>query len=122
MSVSFPFAEAAAAAAFIVSEDRWGASREVVCINSDVVPGQILGRLANGVCVPFDPTGNDGSERPAAISIDAVQAEQGRTKRVDAIVRLAEVAADELVWPDGVTAEQKTAAIAALAAVNVTVS
>lgn len=119
--IQFPFAEGPAAAAFIVSEDRWGASREVVAINSDVVPGQILGRLANGVCVPFDPTGNDGSERPAAISIDAVQTEQGRTKLVDAIVRLAEVEGDDIVWPAGITPEQKTAAIAALAASNVIV-
>jgi Bacteriophage lambda head decoration protein D len=66
----------------------------------------------------LDPVAVDGSEAAAGILYDAVDASAADAEGV-AIVRLAEVNAAELVWPDGITAPQQTTALGELAALNI---
>lgn len=64
--------------------------------------------------VAFDPTANDGSEVPVAMSIYPVTTGVGETKPVASIVRLATLNDAQIEWPDGITAAQKADAIQAL--------
>lgn len=76
--------------------------------------GLVLGQVtATGIYVPLDLTAEDGSEDAKAVLLDNLQAsddEQGAT----ILRRGAGVDIDELIWPDGITTEQKTAALAQL--------
>lgn len=65
--------------------------------------------------VAYDPDGTDGSEVPAAVSIYSVTTEAGETKKTAVIFRDAEVIGPCIEWPEGITATQKAAAVAALA-------
>lgn len=72
----------------------------------------------SGKYVELDPAGTDGSQIAAGILFDNVDATGADTAGV-AIVRLAEVNAAELTWPDGITDPQKATATAQLAAASV---
>lgn len=71
--------------------------------------------------VAFDPTDTDGAETAAAIAIYPVTTGEEETAKIAAIVRDAEVNGKVLVWPEGITAAQKEAAIADLQAVGIIV-
>ncbi|HET9199439.1 MAG TPA: head decoration protein, partial [Dehalococcoidia bacterium] len=66
----------------------------------------------------LDPAAVDGSEVAAGILYDRVDASVADAEGV-AIVRLAEVNAAELVWPDNITAPQQTMALGELAALSI---
>lgn len=121
---------------FIVSEGNGAISREAITILAGhmLEAGTVLGRLtssikfdavppgtpatkiaADGTYTILDPTASDGSETAAAILYDTVDASGGDTEGV-AIVRLAEVHANELVWPDSITVEEQVAALGDLVA------
>ena len=68
----------------------------------------------SGEYVLYDPTNDDGSNIPAAILYDEADATSADADAV-AIVRDAEVNADELTWFSGATTNQKAAALALLA-------
>ena len=79
----------------------------------------MLGKVtASGKYKALDPAAVDGSEAAAGLLYAAVDASAADAEGV-AIVRLAEVNAAELVWPDGITAGEKTTALGQLAALNV---
>ncbi len=106
---------------FIVSEGNGSISREVVTIFSGrtLTPGTVLGKItSSGKYRDLDPALNNGAEVAAAILHDAVDASGGDVTAV-AVVRMAEVNAAEIVWPDGVTDNQKRAALAQLAEKNI---
>lgn len=63
----------------------------------------------------------DGAEHAAAIAGYAVTTGAGETASVAGVVRDCEVNGNELEWPSGITADQKSAAIAELAAVGIIV-
>lgn len=65
-------------------------------------------------------TANDGRATAAGVLFDAVDA-SAADKSAVFHVRHCEVAASKLTWPAGITADQKTAAIAQLAAVGIIV-
>lgn len=65
----------------------------------------------------YDPAGTDGSEVPAGILWDAVDASVA-DQHATIVKRAAEVNASELVWKSGVTDNQKAAALAVLAGSN----
>ena len=67
----------------------------------------------SGKYAPFNPAGNNGSERPVAILLENADA-SAADKRVVLLARHAEVVLQSLVWPVGITTTQKTAALAAL--------
>lgn len=71
--------------------------------------------------VAYDPDGQDGSEKAAAIAIYPAVTGAGETVKIAAMFRDAEVNGKCLAWPEGVTAEQQAAAVADLEAVGIIV-
>lgn len=67
---------------------------------------------------PFDPEGTDGSQVAAAILYEGCDATLADVRRT-LTVRDTEVHADVLVWAEGVTNDQKSAALASLAAAGI---
>lgn len=67
----------------------------------------------SGKFAPLNMAGNNGSEKAAAILLETVDA-SAADKRVVLLARHAEVVLQSLVWPVGITTEQKNAALAAL--------
>jgi len=107
---------------FIVSEANGLRSREIKTLISgqDLAAGAVVGEItASGKLTEVAPAANDGSETAAGILVYACDASSADEACVS-IVRDAEVNGAELVWPT-VTAEQKTAAIAELAALGIIV-
>lgn len=72
----------------------------------------------SGKVVALDPDAVDGSQVAAGIMCGAVDATGGDTSGV-AVTRHAQIAADNLVWPDGITADEKTKALADLKAAGI---
>lgn len=91
-------------------------SREEVTIASgqNLPIGTVVGRVsADGKVVQFDPSASDGSETPAGILCESIDATEADTaSRIAA--RHAIVLEDALIWPEGITATQLAAAIANL--------
>ena len=69
--------------------------------------------------VALDPTGVDGSQNAIGINAIAVTAPDGTDAKGLAIVRDAILADHAVIWPAGITAQQKTEAIAALEACGI---
>lgn len=69
--------------------------------------------------VELDPAATDGSQVAHGVLYGAVENGVGETLDEVVIVRDAEVVEGELTFPGGITADQKAAALADLAAVNV---
>ena len=69
--------------------------------------------------VALDLVGVDGSQEAAGISADTVTAPDGTDTNSVAIVRQAMVSDAALVWPAGITAQQKSDATAQLEAVGI---
>lgn len=88
-------------------------SREVVDVGSNtaVVIGTVLGIVtASHKYVEFDPTASDGREHPVAVSL-AYHVSDPDGYQCLVAKRACIVNTQELVWKDGVTLAQKTAAI-----------
>jgi hypothetical protein len=101
-------------------------SRDAITLlagSGDLVTGTVLGKItASGKYVPLDPdvSPSDGSEVAAGIllldrDVDASSDDTGAV----AIVRNATVADSGLTWPTGISAGNKTTAIAQLAALGI---
>ena len=102
---------------FIVSEGNGTISRESITVLSGEIleAGAVLGKVtASGKYKALDPAATDGSQVAVGILYDAVDASAADAEGV-AIVRIAEVNAAELVWPDGITPTEQTTALAQLA-------
>lgn len=81
--------------------------------------GAVLGQVtATDKYVPFDPDGADGSENAAAILFEGCDATDADVRRT-LTVRDTEVHADVLVFAEGTTDAQKTAAMASLASAGI---
>ena len=106
---------------FLVSEGNGRISRETITVLSGQTPAAaaVLGKVtASGKYKVLDPAAVDGSEVAAGILYDAVDASAADADGV-AIVRLAEVNAAELVWPEGITGPEQTTALGELAALTI---
>ena len=106
---------------FVVSEGNGKISRETITVLSgqNLQAGAVLGKVtASGKYEALAPAAVDGSETAAGILYDAVDASAADAEGV-AIVRLAEVNAAELVWPEGITGPEQTTALGELAALNI---
>ncbi|MCF2827077.1 head decoration protein [Pseudoalteromonas sp. DL2-H6] len=94
---------------------------EALLSGGNYLTATVLGEVtASGEMVQFDPAGSDGSEVAAAILYRAVDA-SAATKKVVVNARLTAVRASSLVWPDGITEEEKTVAIKQLNANHIIV-
>ena len=110
---------------FLVSENNGDFSREqfTLIAGQNCKAGTVLGKItASGKYTILAPAAGDGSQTPAAIlgpNTDATLAD----KRTAGIVGSAGVSVETngnlLVWPAGITAPQKTAAIASLLAIGI---
>ena len=78
----------------------------------------------SGKVVQFAAAGVAGAEVPAGIALDAVTAADGSDSTDDLVYlsRNAVLDLDQLVWPVGISATQKAAALAALARLGITAS
>jgi Bacteriophage lambda head decoration protein D len=106
---------------FLVSEGNGRISREIITVLSGetLQAATVLGKVtASAKYKALDPAAADGSEVAAGILYDAVDASAADAEGV-AIVRLAEVNAAELVWPDGITGGEQTTALGELAALSI---
>ena len=106
---------------FIVSEGNNSISRELVELAPDLVllPGTVLGKdTATAVYAALDPAADNGLQMAAGVLWDHVTTGATGGEAV-IIARLAEVHQDLLVWPDGITDEQKASAAGELAALDI---
>lgn len=72
----------------------------------------------SGEFVELDPAALDGSAKAAGILINRADATSSAAD-VAVLLRLAVVMPDKLAWPDGITDDQKAAALADLAALGI---
>lgn len=112
--------EAIAPLEFLLSEAPGFRSREkdVLKTPQNLEAGTVVALLDAGKYEILDPAEDDGAEVAAGILAYATDATDADVEATF-IVRDAEVAADRLVWPEGITELQKTAAIAQLADVGI---
>jgi hypothetical protein len=106
---------------FLVSEGNGRISRETITVLSGqtLSAGAVLGKVtASGKYKVLAPAADDGSEVAAAILYGAVDASAGDAEGV-AIVRLAEVNAAELVWPDAIEPAERATALGELALLSI---
>lgn len=109
---------------FLISEADGHYSRDNVTMDASIAtalePGTVLGKItATGKWVAYDNQAGDGSQAAAGILYGAVPVTSADQVAV-AIVRVAEVNGDELVWPGGSPTDQ-TAGIADLKALGIIV-
>lgn len=113
--------ETIAASEFLVSEANGDLSRDaaVIAAGAHLVAGAVLGRVtASGKYVRLAPAAADGSQNAAAILYGPAAAASADQRGV-VISRSAEVNGNLLTWPTGITAPQRAAAIAQLAALGI---
>ncbi|UFW80016.1 head decoration protein [Rhizobium sp. SU303] len=107
---------------YLVSEANGFRSREVGVIASGsgkLDAGAVLGQVtATKKFKPLAPAASDGTQNAAAILYEACDATSADVRRT-ITARHAEVQAAVLVWPAGATDNQKTAALAQLAALGI---
>jgi hypothetical protein len=99
-------------------------SREQVTVvaGQNLELGAVVGRItATAKFKVFDPAATDGSELPAGILLGACDATL--IDRDDALLlaRHGMVASNAVVWPAGITTEQKTTALAQMSSLGVLV-
>lgn len=100
-------------------EDCLNYSREQVTVASgqNLELGAVVGRVtATGKLKRFDPVATDGTEDVAGLLLGAIDATLIQRDDALLLARHAIVASHAVIWPAGITAEQKAAAIAALEA------
>lgn len=110
---------------FLVSENNGNFSRESFTLISgqNLKAGTVLGKIsASGKYTILNTAQTDGSQNAAAIlgpATDASAADKRTAGIVGAPGISVEVNGNLLVWPAGISAPNKTAAIAALAALGI---
>jgi hypothetical protein len=99
---------------FVLSEANGTLSRDnAVIVLGTHVPGTVLGKItASGKYTALTPAAEDGSQVAAAVLYGHAD---GTDIPAVVISRLAELRADMLVFPAGISAPNKTAALLALA-------
>ena len=106
---------------FLVSEGNNTISREQVPLaaNLTMMPGTVVGKAsADGIYSPLDPSADDGTQNAAGILYAGKVTEASGGDGI-IIARLAEVVDSLLIWPAGITDEQKIAASDQLAGLDI---
>jgi len=106
-------------AGYLVSEAQGNRSRKQGYVASGagiVLPATVMGTVtASGEFLPLDPAASTGPEVASAILFQGCDAISVAVRRTFTI-RDSEVVEVSLIWPDGITNEQKTAALGQLEA------
>ncbi|MFP4146582.1 MAG: head decoration protein [Halorhodospira sp.] len=103
---------------FLIAEANGHISREAVTIASgeELEPGHVLGRVSDSdEYKVYNPSNDDGSEEAVAVCCGHVDASDESVSGVPIIARHAEVNAEELVWFDDATDDEKKTGISELA-------
>lgn len=106
---------------FIISEAPGALSREEVTIitGADVLEaGTVMGVRDNGKYEQLDPASTEGNDAAVGVLCSRVDPTEGDVAGV-VIERLAEVRAEDLIWPDGITTAEQDTAEAELLARNI---
>ncbi|WP_419533715.1 head decoration protein [Endozoicomonas sp.] len=106
---------------FLVSEGNNTISREQVPLaaNLTMMPGTVVGKAsADGIYSPLDPSADDGTQNAAGILYAGKVTDASGGDGV-IIARLAEVVDSLLIWPAGITDEQKATAVDQLAGLDI---
>lgn len=104
--------------AFLLREASGSRSRDnlTLALGEKVLPGQVCGIVtATGEVAPYDPTEDDGTQNAAVIPGYAYDATAAAVMGAY-VTRDAELIEDALIWPAGISAPNKAAAILALKA------
>lgn len=99
-------------------------SREQVTVaaGQNLELGAVVGRItASAKFKVFDPAATDGSELPAGILLGACDATLIDRDDAMLLARHGMVASNAVVWPAGITTEQKTTALAQMSSLGVLV-
>ena len=111
------------AGGFLVWEVLRDYTRETVTIASGagkLEPGTVLGRITTGgKYTSFAPGASNGSQNASGILWDSVDASAADAPAVILLRGPAIVNRQDLVWPDGATEAQITAATTALASIGI---
>lgn len=102
---------------FLISEANGTLSRDEVVIapSQTLEAGQVLARNSNtGYFVKLNPSGDNGTNVAVGILCAPIATDTAVAKAT-IISRYAEVDSKYLVWPDGITDNQKATAISQLA-------
>lgn len=106
---------------YLVHEESCDLCREKVTLESGKLEdGTVVGKKSNGKYVQLSPAASDGSQIAAGIlrgNTDASSAEQPAIIHRQLIVAREE----NLTWPVGITAPQKTTALSQLASLHIKV-
>jgi hypothetical protein len=108
---------------FIAGEANFWRSRqhETLITGQNLVAGTVLGRITTGgKLTQLAPGASDGSQNAMGILFEDTDA-TAEDKRVVVLARDFEADGQVLTWPAGITANQKTSAIAALLALGIVV-
>lgn len=82
--------------------------------------GAVVGRVtATGKIKRFDPSATDGSQSPAGVLLDPIDASLADRHDGLIVARHAIVADTALGWPAGITGAEKTAALATLTSLGI---
>lgn len=101
---------------YILTESHGSKSRENVTFAQSVLiePGTVVGKVsATGKFMPLDVAANDGTEIAAGVNYAQVNA---ASADVDGVIsaRDATLIKDQLIWPNGITENEKTTALGQL--------
>ena len=99
-------------------------SREQVTVaaGQNLALGAVVGRItASAKFKVFDPAATDGSELPAGILLGACDATLIDRDDAMLLARHGMVASNAVVWPAGITVEQKATALAQMSSLGVLV-
>lgn len=101
-------------------KNRFSRDTDTLASGSGIVLiGTVLGKVtASGKFKPLAPAATDGTQIAASIILQNADA-TGADVIIVNLKRRAQVVLQALVWPPGITAEQQTTALAALAALGI---
>lgn len=105
---------------FLLSEGNGSYSREnvILAAGENLQAGAVVAyAAATGKYQALDPAAEDGTQDAAGVLWATTHATEDTA--VVIISRTAEVKADALQWPDGITTQEKTTAIAQLAELGI---
>ena len=96
--------------------NRYSRDEAIILTGMGVLqPGTVLSRVtASGKLRTLAPAGSDGSQTAVAVLLEYVDATSADQPRTVVLSRHAEVVAQALVWPAGITGPQKAAALTQL--------
>lgn len=102
------------------AENRFSRDEETLASGSGIVAiGTVLGKVtASGKYKPLAPGASDGTQNAAAVILETADATDA-DQTVVTLKRHAQVVTQNLVWPAGITSNQKSSAIADLEAIGI---